>query len=83
MNNVLIDLSWEISGAQTRQAFECWQQQCAALTDMCNWDVDFPFAVKWRSLWTSGELPRGKQCNALNNTHIFRRVSGPTLYSPL
>ena len=29
------------------------------------------------------ELPRGKECNALKNTHIFRSVCGPTLYSPL
>jgi len=41
MNNVLIDLTWEISRAQTRQAFECCQQQCTALTDMCNSDTDF------------------------------------------
>jgi len=29
------------------------------------------------------ELPRGKQCNALKNAHIFRCVSGPALYSPM
>jgi len=46
MNIVFIDLSWEIGRAQTRQGFECWQQQCTALTNMCNSDVDFPFAVK-------------------------------------
>jgi len=38
--------SWEISRAQTRQAFKFWQKHCTALTNMCNWDIDFPFAVK-------------------------------------
>jgi len=62
------------------KAFECWQEQCTALTNMCNLDIDFPFAVKWWSLWTFSELPRGKQLSALTNTHIFRHVSGPNLY---
>jgi len=36
----------EISRAQTRQARECWEEQCTALTNMCNLAVDFLFAVK-------------------------------------
>ena len=40
MSTVLLHLCWEVSRAQTPQAFECCQQQCTALTDMCNWDGD-------------------------------------------
>ena len=46
MNNVFVNLSREISRAQTRQGFECGQEQCTVLTNLCNSDIDFPFAVK-------------------------------------
>ena len=40
-----------------------------------------PWSSRFYELWAN--FLRGKQCNALKNTHIFRCVSGPTLYSPL
>jgi hypothetical protein len=44
MNNVLINLSWETSRAR-RDKVSNAEEQCTALTNMCNSDIDFPFAV--------------------------------------
>jgi len=43
----------------------------------------FPFCRNVTESMNFQWIPRGKQCNALKNTHIFRCVSGPTVYSPL
>ena len=40
-----------------------------------------PESSGFYELWAN--FLRGKKCNGLKNTHIFRCVSGPTLYSAL
>ena len=78
MNSVLINWTGK-SVAHTRDKVLNADKSSALHLQMCNLDIYFPFVVKSQSLWTFSELPRGKQFNALKNTHIFRCVRGPTL----
>ena len=52
-------------------------QICATQTSTSR----LPESSGFYELWAN--FLRGKQCDTLKNMHIFRCVSGPTLYSPL
>jgi len=83
MNNILINLSWESVAHRRDKVLNADKSGALHLQICATQTLISLFAVKCWSLGTFSELPRGKQCNALKNTHIFRCVSGPTLYSPL